>query len=109
MLNCRDQNVKTFSREQLRYSFHRCLRNEPTNNDCQQFLSGSTEGPFRNYSKLGNVKFLWTGGRAACRFLNIKIINFGGNVGVQCDKARVKGKPTTLTGSLRELVKDFHI
>ena len=29
-------------------------------------------------------------------------------MGVQYDKDRVKGKPSTLTGSLRELVKDFH-
>ena len=109
MLNCRDQNIKTVARESLRYSFHRCLPNEPTNIDYENFLSGSTEGPFKNYSKLGNVRILWTGVRAACRFLSIRLINnFEGNVGVQYDKTRVKGKPTTLTGSLRELVKDFH-
>ena len=108
MLNCRDQNVKLVAREQLRYSFHHCLPNEPTDQDYEEFLSGSTEGPFKNYAKLGNIKFIWTGVRAACRFLNIKITNFGGNVGVQYDKTRIKGKPSTLTGSLRELVKEFH-
>ena len=54
------------------------------------------------------MRFLWTGVRDACRFLDIKVVNFEGNVGVQYDKDRVKGKPSTLTGSLRELVKDFH-
>ena len=107
MLNCQDRNIKTVARESLRYSFHRCLPNEPTYIDHDNFLSGSTEGPFKNYSKLGNVRFLWRGVRAACRFLSIRLINFEGNVGVQYDKTR-KGKPTTLTGSLRELVKDFH-
>ena len=108
MLNCKDTDVKTVGRESLRYSFHRCLPDEPTNTDFEEFLSGSTEGPFKNYSKLGNVRFLWTGVRAACRFLDIKFVNFEGNVGVQYDKDRVKGKPSTLTGSLRELVKDIH-
>ena len=107
-LNCKDTDVKTVARESLRYSFHRCLPDEPTNTDFEEFLSGSTEGLFKNYSKLGNVRFLWTGVRAACRFLDIKFVNFEGNVGVQYDKDRVKGKPSTLTGSLRELVKDFH-
>ena len=46
MLNFRDQNVKAVAREQLRYSLHRCLPNEPTDNDFEEFLSGSTEGPF---------------------------------------------------------------
>ena len=100
--------MKLVAREQLRYSFHCCLPNEPTNQDYEEFLSGSTEGPFKNYAKLGNIKFIWTGVRAACRFLNMKITNFGGNVGVQYDKTRIQGKPTTLTGSLRELVKEFH-
>ena len=108
MLNCQDQNIKTVARESLRYFFHRCLPNEPIYIDYENFLSGSTEGPFKNYSKLGNVRLLWTGVRAACQFLSIRLINFEGNVGVQYDKTRVKGKPTTLTGSLRELVKDFH-
>ena len=66
MLNYQDQNIKTVARESLRCSFHRCLPNEPTYNDYENFLSGSTEGPFKNYSKLGNVRFLWTGVRAAC-------------------------------------------
>ena len=105
MLNCRDQNVKTVVSEQLRYSIHRCLPNDHTNLDYDEFLSGSIEGPFKNYSKSGNVKVIWTGVRAACRFLDIKIVSFGGNVGAQYDKARVKGKPTTLTGSLCEFAK----
>ena len=108
MLNCRDQNVKIVVTEQLQYSFHHCLPTEPTNENYEEFLSGSTEGPFKNYTKLGNVKFIWTGVSTACRFLCIKITNFEGNVGVQYDKSRVKEKPTTLTGSLRELVKEFH-
>ena len=89
MLNCRNQNVKLVAREQLRYSFHRCLPNEPTNEDYEEFLSGSTEGSFKNYAKLGIVKFIWTGVRAACRFLAIKSINFGDNVGVQYYKSRI--------------------
>ena len=108
MLNCKDTNIKTVGRESLRYSFHRCLPDEPSNADFEEFLSGSTEGPFRNYSRLGNVRFLWMGVRAACRFLDIKFVNFASNVGIQYDKDRVKGKPSTLKGSLRELVKDFH-
>ena len=108
MLNCWDLNIKTVARESLRYSFHRCLPNEPTNIDFENFLSGSTEGPFKNYSKLGNVHFLWTRVRAACQFLDIKFVNYEGNVGVQYNKDRVRGKPSTLTGSLREPVKDFH-
>ena len=48
MLNCRDQNVKLVAREQLRFFFHRCLPNEPTNQDYEEFLSGSTEGPFKD-------------------------------------------------------------
>ena len=43
-----DQNIKIVAREQLRYSFYRCLPNEPTNADFEQFLSGSTEGPLRS-------------------------------------------------------------
>ena len=89
MPNCRDQNIKTVARESLRYSFHRCLPNEPTYNSYENFSSGSTEGPFKNYSKLGNVRFLWMGVRAACRFLDIRFVNYEGNVGVQYDKARV--------------------
>ena len=108
MLNCKDSNVKQVARESLRYSFHRCLPGEPTNIDFEAFLSGSTEGPFKNYSKLGNVRFLWSGVRAACRFLDIKISNFEGNVSIQYDKSRIRGKPSTLTGTLRELIKDYH-
>ena len=100
--------MKLVAREQLRSLFYYCLPNEPTNQDYEDFLSSSTEGPFKNYAKLGNIRVIWTKIKAACRFLNIKITNFEGNVGVQCDKSRIQGKLTTLTGSLRELVKEFH-
>ena len=53
--------MKLVAREQLQYSFHCCLPNEPTNQDYEEILSGSTEGPLKNYAKLGNIRFIWTG------------------------------------------------
>ena len=40
-------------------------------------------------------------------FLTLKLLTLN-KVGVQDDKSTVMGKPTTFTGSLHELVKEFH-
>ena len=69
--------MKLVAREQLQNSFYRCLPNEPTNQDYEDFLSSLTEGPFKIYAKLGKIRAIWTRIKAACRFLNIKITNFG--------------------------------
>ena len=47
MLNCKDKNVKTVAREALRYSFHRCLPDEPTNADFEAFYQAPLKAPLR--------------------------------------------------------------
>ena len=47
MLNCWDQNIETVARESLRYSFHTCLPNEPTNTDFKTFYQAPLKAPLR--------------------------------------------------------------
>ena len=75
MLSSTDPLITSIARAQLTSCTRRCVQQEPTSSEIDDFLSGSTDGPFARHQNSNNSATLWSRARVAARALNIRFVN----------------------------------
>lgn len=73
MLSCADKTVSTIALTQLRSVVHRTIKEAPTDDHMDQYLSGSMDGPLANSGNSGQISTLWSRARSAARRLKVSI------------------------------------
>ena len=106
MLSSPDDTTRTVAVAQLTSVVHRTIHRPPTEEEADQFLSGSMEGDLANSGNSGQISTLWSRARAAARRLKIGFVGcFSGSVTTKTSAGReapAKSITTILRAAARE-------
>ena len=85
ILSSNDQFINNISKAQLKSVVFRCFHRDPSNEETDDFLSGSLEGELNNHSRSNNSQTLWSRCRIAARALKVKVKSATANIKISSD------------------------
>ena len=107
MLSSPDDTTRSIAIAQLSSVVHRTIHRPPTEEEADQFMSGSMEGDLANSGNSGQISTLWSRARAAARRLKISFIgSLSGSVTTKTSTGReiaAKAITTALRAASREV------
>ena len=85
ILSVSDPFVSNISKAQLSSVVSRCFGHEASNEEIDDFLSGSLNGDLNNHSNCNNSQTLWSRCRISARALKIKVKSTTENITISVD------------------------
>ena len=85
ILSATDTLTNNIAKAQLKSVVYRCFHRDPTDDEIDDFLSGSINGELSNHSKANNSQTLWSRCRIACRAMKVRVRSANEKVVISVD------------------------
>ena len=108
ILSVSDPFVDSVSKAQLSSVVSRCFGHAATNDEIDEFLSGSLKGDLNNHSSCNDSQTLWSQCRISARALNIKIKSANDNISISVDDFKSSSNQKGVSSYLHRFTLNNH-
>ena len=85
ILSATNTLTNNIAKGQLKSVVYRCFHRDPTDDEIDDFLSGSMDGELSNHSKAKNSQTLWSRCRIACKAMKVRVRSANEKVVISVD------------------------